>query len=924
MNKYILDVKKYAEVAKRAAAEGAVLLENKNHLLPLKDETSISIFGRIQLSYYKSGTGSGGLVNTEYVVSILDALLAENRFHVNMELLEKYKAWVEENPFDMGNGWAQEPWCQKEMPLTAQDVKDAREKSDTAIVIIGRSAGEDKDAGYEKGSYLLNDTEEEMLNLVSKAFDKVIVLLNVGGIMDMSWMDRYQISSVLYVWQGGCEGGNAVCDILTGRVNPSGRLTDTIAYEIEDYPSTANFGNDDVDLYKEDIYVGYRYFETFAESKVRYPFGFGLSYTEFAIYGISCIYNNGTLHVECMVKNSGDAAGREVVQLYIKAPQGKLGKAKRALISFGKTKKLEPLEEQLLKFDISEEVIASYDDSGVTGFRYSYVMEAGTYEIFVGSNVRDAAKIGEFALGKDVVVKKCGSALAPITPFERMRPKAFGGGNYVVDYESVPLREYDIYKRISDEKLTDYDYTGDFGYKLADVYDRKISMGTFISQLSDEDLRCIVRGEGMCSGRVTPGTASAFGGVSDGLTKFGIPAGCCSDGPSGIRMDCGTTAFQIPNGTCMACSFDEELNEELFTYLGCELRKNQIDTLLGPGINIHRNPLNGRNFEYFSEDPILTGKMAAAQLRGMHKYNVTGTIKHFAGNNQEHSRRRLNSVISERALREIYLKGFEMAVKEAGAYSIMTTYGAVNGVYTAGSFDLNTTILRKEWGFEGIVMSDWWADLNEENGAPDNALFSAMVRSQNDLYMVVQDSQKNEEIDDLKVAMENGRITRAMLVRSAINILKVLMRSPVMDRSLGRLSDDEKEAMKLVPKEVNEALNLEYIPMDKTIDLDISRVETKRGSVNLFGIESSRRGKYELEMVVTVDASELAQIPISFYANGVSYGTRSLRGTDKGEIVIRQEIGLFLNKHSYIKISFGQGGTEVKRITVTRTEDFEF
>ena len=272
---------------------------------------------------------------------------------------------------------------------------------------------------------------------------------------------------------------------------------------------------------------------------------------------------------------------------------------------------------------------------------------------------------------------------------------------------------------------------------------RKGKIEDFVAQMTDYDLVCIIRGEGMGSPKVTPGTASAFGGVAPHLKDMGIPCACCADGPSGIRIDTGTKAFSLPNGTLIASTFNTVLTEQLFELLGYEMEKNKVDSILGPGMNIHRHPLNGRNFEYFSEDPVLTGRLASAELKGLRKAGVTGTLKHFCGNNQETHRHEIDSVISERALREIYLKGFEIAVKEGKASSIMTTYGAVNGVWTAGRYDLNTTILREEWNFSGVVMTDWWANINETGNPPDKKNFAAMVRSQNDLYMVCSDSSTN-------------------------------------------------------------------------------------------------------------------------------------------------------------------------------------
>ena len=681
MANYTLDMDKYKQLARQASAEGCVLLKNEKETLPIRDDQVVSVFGRIAFHYYKSGTGSGGLVNTSYVTGILDGLRTCENIRLNDELIEIYESWISEHPFDKGKGWGQEPWSQKEMPLEDSVVAKAASSSDMALVVIGRTAGEDQDAKNEPGSYLLTDDENAMLEKVCKAFNKVAVVLNVGNIIDMKWVEKYQPQAVMYVWQGGQEGGNGVADVLTGKVNPCGKLTDTIARNIEDYPSTKNFGDAKVNLYQEDIYVGYRYFETFAPEKVLYPFGYGCSYTTFTTQVTSFVQENEKVILSVAVKNTGTCAGKEVVQVYSSAPQGLLGKPVRELKAYEKTKELDPGEEEILAITLNMAELASYDDEGKTGNKSCYVLEKGDYKIYVGTDVRNAEIAGTICIGETIVVEKLTEALAPVTAFERLRPVADTGkegtecGIYKAEYEKVPLRTITPQQKIDKarENQKSYTYTGDCGYKLADVYDGNIDMDTFISQLSDEDLICIVRGEGMCSTKVTAGTAAAFGGVTDRLQAFGIPVGCCADGPSGIRMDCGTIAFSLPNGTSLGCTFNKKLVEELYTMTGMELRKNHVDTLLGPGINIHRNPLNGRNFEYISEDPYVTGSMAAAQIRGMGHAGVTGTIKHFAGNNQEFHRHDVDSVVSERALREIYLKGFEMAVKDGGAYSVMTT-----------------------------------------------------------------------------------------------------------------------------------------------------------------------------------------------------------------------------------------------------------
>ena len=353
---------------------------------------------------------------------------------------------------------------------------------------------------------------------------------------------------------------------------------------------------------------------------------------------------------------------------------------------------------------------------------------------------------------------------------------ADGGTSYYRPViEDTPLRTVNPMERRNQNLPETVPYKGDMGYCLPDVEAGTVSMEEFLSQLTDEELVWLTRGEGMNSPKTTPGTGGAFGGVTEELLKYGIPIGCCSDGPSGIRLDCGNLAFSMPNGTCLACTFNEQLCEELYQWEGLELRKNKVDNLLGPGLNIHRNPLNGRNFEYFSEDPFISGKMAAAQLKGLHKYGVTGTIKHFACNSQETHRNEVNALVSERALREVYLKGFEIAVREGGAYSVMSSYNPVNGIWTSSNYDLLTTILRKEWGFTGIVMTDWWAKGNEEGEEGSRRNMASMIRAQNDLYMVAADAKSNSNKDNLMEKLEEGSLTRGELARAADNICRYLM-----------------------------------------------------------------------------------------------------------------------------------------------------
>lgn len=774
----ILSSEVYARTARKTQAEGAVLLENRENALPLPAGSRVALFGRTQFDYYKSGTGSGGMVDAVYVTGVREAILQRKAYELSPSLEQAYADWLPEHPPVKGNGWAKEPSFQEEMVPSEELTAQAAREADAAIVIIGRTAGEDRDNQPVRGCWFLTQEEETMLERVCRTFRRTIVLLNIGNIMDMNWVARYHPAAVLCIWQGGQEGGNGVLDLLTGEVSPSGKLTDTIAGAITDYSSDRNFGDPARNIYQEDIYVGYRYFETFAKEKVLYPFGYGLSYTKFEIRGQGMeSIGDDTITFRARVVNTGTVPGKEVVQIYCEAPQGKLGKPSRSLCAFRKTITLDPRQYQDLKFKVPVRAIASYDDGGVTGHKSAWVLEEGTYKFHMGNSVRETKECGSFVLSGTAVIEECEEALAPILPFERMRPVRTEAG-FAVDYEPAPLRTCAPLERRAQRMPEEIPYTGDRGYKLSDVSSGKVTMEAFLAQLKDEDLICMTRGEGMYSPRVTPGTAAAFGGVTDRLQYFGIPAACCTDGPSGIRRDDGTKAFSIPSGTCLASTWNIVLVKALYDWLGSEVRENRVDSLLGPGMNIHRHPLCGRNFEYFSEDPFLTGKMAVVQLRGLRESSVVGTIKHFCANNQEYHRRDTDSVISERALREIYLRGFELAVREGAATSVMTTYGSVNGAYTASQYDLLTTILRGQFGFGGIVMTDWDAYCSEENGPGSQRYTSTMIRAQNDLYMVAKCAEKNTNDDDTAQGLSEGRITRAELQRAARSICRFLLDTP--------------------------------------------------------------------------------------------------------------------------------------------------
>lgn len=925
MSSRVLDFEKYTAKARQAVAEGQVLLLNQNHVLPLPKGSHVAVFGRMQLHYYRSGTGSGGMVNVNKVTGILEALEESEDVQVYEPLVGVYREWEKDHPFDEGVGWGNEPWSQEEMELNEALVEEAAEKNEYAIVILARTAGEDKDNKMLEGAYCLTSIEEDMLQKVRKSFAKMIVLLNTGNIMDMSFMDQYRPDAVMYVWQGGMIGGLGTVDVLTGKVCPSGRLSDTIAAQMSDYPADPYFGGLEQNLYVEDIYVGYRYFESAAKSKVLYPFGFGLSYTTFSMEADGFSYAENQVSFVMKVTNTGSVAGKEVVQVYAKAPLGKLGKPARVLIDFKKTKELMPGECETLTFAIPTSVFASYNEVSTAGMPVGWVLEAGEYTIYAGGNVRDVYAVGSFTLDELQIVEECRNALAPTTAFKRMKMTAANehaeaAGVYEIAMEEVPLRVVSPEEKRNAELPESCEITGDRGIKLADVKAGKATLDEFVAQLTEEELASIVRGEGMGSPKVTAGTAAAFGGVTKSLLEKGIPCGCCDDGPSGMRLDSGMKAFSLPNGTLLACTFNTQLNEELYAFTAVEMIKNRVDILLGPGMNIHRHPLNGRNFEYFSEDPLLTGKMAAAQVRGLKSAGVTGSLKHFCGNNQETRRHTSNSIISERALREIYLRGFEIAVKEAKADAVMTTYGPVNGIWTSSNYDLVTDILRKQWGFEGVAMTDWWAYVCREGDKPAKTDFATMVKAQNDLYMVCPDSEKNEHGDNTVESLHDGSLTLGELQRCAKNICRFMMNT----HAFMRMQNEEDTIEILGAEEGFEECvgDLTYYKVDREVVIDLSDHEISKGTSIDFALDLEQLGYYKAELTAKSDLGELAQIPVTLSFAGTPRGVYTFNGTNGQWVTQTREADLGM-KYAIMRLYFPQNGIEVKQIKFVYDRPFE-
>jgi len=835
-------------------------------------------------------------------------------------LMDIYDKWDEENPIDAGLGWGKEAWSQAEMPVSEELAGTLASRNDYAVIIIARTAGEDRDNSAEKGAYYLSDSEEELLKNVTAAFTNTIVLLNVGNIIDMSFVKKYDIKSVLYVWQAGMIGGISVARVLSGKENPSGCLPDTVAEKLEDYASNDNFLKDiKEDVYVDDIYVGYRYFSTFAEKQVLYPFGFGLSYTTFELTDASFEYRDDKVTVGVTVKNTGDRAGKKAVMLYCKAPDGKLSKPSRVLTGFTKTGNIPAGCEESVTITAPVRRFASFDDDGRAGFGTTgFVLEKGTYEFFLGSDFISAESVGSFDLSEGKLLEALENALLPTKPYKRLIAVPNGDGTYSKGEEDTPLQTVDHLATRMDRVMPEIPQTGDKGIKLSDVKSGKNTMDEFVAQLTDEDLCLIIRGEGMGSPKVTIGTAAAFGGVTRELKAMGVPTLCCTDGPSGMRLDSGKKAFSLPNGTCLASTFNVDLVEELYSYLGIEMVSNKIDALLGPGINIHRHPLNGRNFEYFSEDPLLTGLMAAAQVKALEKSGVTPVIKHFCANNRETHRREMSSRVSSRALREIYLPAFEIAIREGGARCVMTSYNRINDVYSACNYDQNTMILHEQWGFKGLVMTDWWAYINKEVTIAEKYSLedhSVMARSQNDVYMVCTSVEKENlmEADTYKELTEGdgSKITRAELQRNAINILTFAMNTPAMDRVEGKevtinhidspFKDDDVE----VDTDV-------YYTMTDEIEIEC-KTKTSRGKDFVFGITCDKQGYYSLEFTGYSNLGELAQIPMTGYITSIPFAVITWNGTG-GELVKKEAECMMYAKNCVFRIHFASGGVSLKSV----------
>ena len=706
--------KAHRAVAKDGAVEGTVLLKNDG-TLPLKKGAKVCLFG-LGAGEFLFGGGGSGKVFTDRLVSLDDGLAeaaAEGSIAYFKPTADFYKGVIDELFGKMRKkypknvdfaSWRRE--YRMPMPDLPRELYDqAKAFGDTAIFCLSRYSAEGDNGGDRtggKGDFYLWDNEKELLDRLCRDFDRVIVVINsCGPVSTLEYAQNDKIGAVLYPLYGGSVAGEALVDILLGKRYPSGHLQHTLAKEIGDYPSTAGFHDEERYVnYTEDIFVGYRYFETFAPQKVVYPFGFGLGYTQFALEATQGALEKNTVRVSVNVKNTGDFAGKEVVQLYLTAPQGKLGKAKKVLCAFGKTKELKPGEETTLKLSFDIRQFGSFDDLGKV-VKSAFILEQGEYTVHLGNNARDTKQCLSFILDQDVICRRCKEYMAPRDLPERLTADG--------TMEKLPKAEKLLHKPK--------------GYKLKAAATAKFPLAQalaedrleeFLANLTDEDLAEFLYGHPMMNGSNTNGI-----GLRPRRERHDVmvvPLVPTADGPAGLRIreGRGVTPTYFPCGSTLAQTWNLTLIEKVGRTAAREVKENNIGIWLAPGMNIHRSPLCGRNFEYYSEDPLTTGLVAAACVKGVQSQHIAATIKHFCCNNRENDRRLADSRVSQRALREIYLRGFEIAIKKADPWALMTSYNPINGEQASKNWEAINGILREEWKYDGVVMTDWRALSNIE------------------------------------------------------------------------------------------------------------------------------------------------------------------------------------------------------------------
>ncbi|MCD7821463.1 MAG: glycoside hydrolase family 3 C-terminal domain-containing protein [Clostridiales bacterium] len=794
-------------VALKAAEEGIALLKNDG-VLPLEKGSKVALFGSGAGRTIKGGTGSGD-VNEREVVSIYQGMVNAGFDVTSADWLESFEQIYQQSREDWkdlilretGEKGAMEFFDvyashAYEMPAGRTITKEDLGGAKTAVYVVSRIAGEAADRFDRAGDYYLTEHEKEDLRFLSVNCENVVVILNAGGQIDLEdILSTANVKAILCVVQPGMEGGNALAHILSGEVTPSGKLAAPWAKKYEDFPNSVSFshnnGNVQKEKYEEGIYVGYRYFDSF-QKEVEYPFGFGLSYTDFDLSAGAVTAEGSTVTVPVTVKNTGPRyAGKEVVQIYATCPQSGLPKEYKRLCGFAKTRLLQPGDSETLTISFPAKALASFDES-----RSAWVAEAGLYGIWAGNSSRNIALVGVLEVEADAIIEEV-KHICPLREEldELVRP------DVVLELEAAWHREADAKGLVPVAFAPERAARAEFPET---ELDRKAA--EVVEQLSDEELTAMVigeisKGQGAlgAAGITVPGAAGETSGALE--DKWDVPGISMADGPAGLRLfkkyqvsretgevyNSGLAAaleggffapeedhpdadtyYQyctaVPVGTLLAQTWDTALLEEVGRAVAVEMQEFGVAWWLAPGMNIQRNPLCGRNFEYYSEDPLVSGKMAAAITRGVQSVPGVGTtIKHFACNNQEDNRMGSDSILSERALRELYLRGFELAVKEAQPMAIMTSYNLINGVHAANNYDTCTVAAREEWNFQGIIMTDWTTTMNGSEAWKCPA-------AGNDLIM----PGWSGDSENILAALADGRLDRDALRSCVKRMLKVI------------------------------------------------------------------------------------------------------------------------------------------------------
>ena len=806
------------ETAYNIAAEGTVLLKNENQILPLEKGSKVNVFGLTQIQTFLGGSGSGSGSITDPVY-LADAMRTEG-FEINEDLTKAYldfwnaeEHWEEqETPWGvskkstlrrkievvdgvgLGQAFSEYVVGYEEMDLTDEMIQQAKEFSDTAIVMISRSGSEGADLA--ESDMRLYDDEKKMIDTVAKNFDKVVVLFNTCTLIEMGFLEEYpSIQGAMVMWAPGIRGCEAVADILSGDVTPSGKLADTAAYQITDYPSNENFGvfYDEGDItryleYEEDIYVGYRYFDTF-DKEVMYPFGYGLSYTTFDMETTSCKVENDKVNVTVTVTNTGDYAGKEVIQVYYSAPDGELEKPEKELAAYAKTKLLQPGESETVTISYDVRNMASYSEKEA-----AWVAESGTYKILVGDSSAEVKEAGTWAVDETLQYKTddaTGTEIQNLFTNERAEnlttlSKYDPEGTYPTKPEANIAEESETEETVAEETVTatpaevTVPVKQETAITLKDVYEDESLWDSFLAQFTDDELILyLLNGE--------------FKTLE--MEEYGIPRMDMKDGPANIQAGTGGWGGDIgtsfPVAAMIGCTWNQDLARDYGAAAGQEGKNFVLDgenagteVWYAPALNIHRNPRCGRNFEYYSEDPVLAGTIAAAATVGAQSEGLQVALKHFAVNNQETGRVGLHTYASERALREIYLKAFELPVK-AGATGVMSAFNYIGDTWCGANEALLVDLLRTEWGFDGFVITDAYMDVTAEKW-PDTA---AVVKAQNNLFLSSQESASEgryvAEYQNIKAELENDPSFREDLERNVKQVLSVLMKTYAFSDVIG-------------------------------------------------------------------------------------------------------------------------------------------